>query len=506
MRMKRFLYFVISMVMILPIISISFKPIKVIADEAYLWPAKGTQKINQYYSSSHDGLDIGGSLDTPILATMSGTVVAVIDGDVPNKWIGYGKGVVIKHSNGYYSHYAHMNYTSVSVDQYVSQGHQIGGMGTTGNSTGVHLHFAVATSMYGAGGRINVNPDVINYIFDIHTHNYSYKSTVTKQPTCTENGIRTNTCSCGESKTESIPATGHTYSKKEVYPTLESEGYTIYTCTKCGDTYKGNSVPPIEMGEDGWYYSDMLPSDITDSDYEIQYKHSYKKKATSSPGSDWIKGDLASSGYENVGDAFTTAKKVDTSDTLVMTNYFYYHYCGGSAGTEANYEQTSKFVHYDYIYPEYSVVVKSTGMDGEFPYFVLGWANDNSTVFCSSGTTCDGSAGSHGERSKAWYRMATYQNRKFVSYYNYTKETDWITKKDSNATTIKYRYRPINNTVIGDVNSDGEFTVADVVLLQHWLLAVPDAELANWQAADLCEDGKLDVFDLVMMKRKLINS
>ncbi len=58
--------------------------------------------------------------------------------------------------------------------------------------------------------------------------------------------------------------------------------------------------------------------------------------------------------------------------------------------------------------------------------------------------------------------------------------------------------------VVCDVNDDGEFTVADVVLLQKWLLAVPDAYLANWKAADLCEDEKLNVFDLCLMKRALL--
>lgn len=51
---------------------------------------------------------------------------------------------------------------------------------------------------------------------------------------------------------------------------------------------------------------------------------------------------------------------------------------------------------------------------------------------------------------------------------------------------------------------DGEFTVADVVLLQKWLLAVPDTTISDWKAADLCKDDKLDVFDLCLMKRKLI--
>lgn len=58
--------------------------------------------------------------------------------------------------------------------------------------------------------------------------------------------------------------------------------------------------------------------------------------------------------------------------------------------------------------------------------------------------------------------------------------------------------------VVGDVNADGEFTVADIVLMQKWLLAVPDVRLADWKAGDLCEDNRLDVFDLCLMKRELI--
>ena len=56
----------------------------------------------------------------------------------------------------------------------------------------------------------------------------------------------------------------------------------------------------------------------------------------------------------------------------------------------------------------------------------------------------------------------------------------------------------------GDANGDGEFNVADVVLLQKWLLAVPDTHLANWNAADFCCDNKLDIFDLVLMRKALL--
>ena len=57
--------------------------------------------------------------------------------------------------------------------------------------------------------------------------------------------------------------------------------------------------------------------------------------------------------------------------------------------------------------------------------------------------------------------------------------------------------------VAGDVNADGSLNVSDLVLLQKWLLAAPDAELANWQAGDLREDNRLDAFDLCLMRRML---
>ena len=57
--------------------------------------------------------------------------------------------------------------------------------------------------------------------------------------------------------------------------------------------------------------------------------------------------------------------------------------------------------------------------------------------------------------------------------------------------------------VVGDVNADGKFNIADLVTLQQWLLDVPDVTLVDWQAGDLCEDGKIDIFDMIMM-RKLI--
>lgn len=61
-----------------------------------------------------------------------------------------------------------------------------------------------------------------------------------------------------------------------------------------------------------------------------------------------------------------------------------------------------------------------------------------------------------------------------------------------------------DNTVLYDVNADGQFNISDVVLLQKWLLAVPDTYLTDWKAGDIYKDGRIDVLDLVIMKSKLL--
>ncbi len=57
----------------------------------------------------------------------------------------------------------------------------------------------------------------------------------------------------------------------------------------------------------------------------------------------------------------------------------------------------------------------------------------------------------------------------------------------------------------GDVNADGRFSVEDVIMLQKWLIAVPDATLTDWQAGDMLENGIIDSFDLSIMKRELLS-
>ena len=66
-------------------------------------------------------------------------------------------------------------------------------------------------------------------------------------------------------------------------------------------------------------------------------------------------------------------------------------------------------------------------------------------------------------------------------------------------------YQEPDDEVIGDINMDGVCDKKDAVLLQSWLLAIPDTELAKWEAGDMNKDGKLNAVDLSLLKRYLLN-
>ena len=89
------------------------------------------------YQSTHTGLDIGAAFGATIVAADGGTVTtAGVKG-------GYGNCVMIDHGNGYYTLYGHMSSIAVSLGQTVSKGDTVGYVGSTGVSTGPHLHFEI---------------------------------------------------------------------------------------------------------------------------------------------------------------------------------------------------------------------------------------------------------------------------------------------------------------------------------------------------------------------------
>lgn len=119
----------------------------IVGTGAYTWPLPGIYPSSNTYGMRlhpilnvmrfHAGTDIGANTGTPILAADSGTVTIATMGS------GYGNYVVISHGEGRTTLYAHMSAIGVSAGQNVTKGDVIGYVGSTGLSTGPHLHFEV---------------------------------------------------------------------------------------------------------------------------------------------------------------------------------------------------------------------------------------------------------------------------------------------------------------------------------------------------------------------------
>ena len=98
------------------------------------------------------------------------------------------------------------------------------------------------------------------------SHTHSYTSKVTTAAACTTAGVRTYTCGCGDTYTESIPATGHSWNDGvvTVAPTEETEGVKTYTCTRCGETYT-ESIPTLDHTHS--YTSQVVAPTCTEQGY-----------------------------------------------------------------------------------------------------------------------------------------------------------------------------------------------------------------------------------------------
>jgi murein DD-endopeptidase MepM/ murein hydrolase activator NlpD len=121
---------------------------------AWLWPTDGcyiTVYFHQYYRwGLHQGLDIDGTYTSNIYATRGGTITRA-------SWYdGYGNCIEIDHGDGYTTRYGHASKFYVSVGDTVNAGDVIGKVGTTGRSTGTHLHFEINS------GGSHLNP--LNFI------------------------------------------------------------------------------------------------------------------------------------------------------------------------------------------------------------------------------------------------------------------------------------------------------------------------------------------------------
>jgi len=112
----------------------------------FIWPSNNHTLSGYDYSDVHRGIDIAGNTGEAVYATDAGVIVYA-------GWnnYGYGNMVMIDHGNGFQSLYAHLSAFNVGCGQSVGQGDVIGAIGSTGNSSGSHLHFEILSG----SGKLN---------------------------------------------------------------------------------------------------------------------------------------------------------------------------------------------------------------------------------------------------------------------------------------------------------------------------------------------------------------
>lgn len=105
----------------------------------FVWPLKApiSSGYGPRWGRFHDGIDIDGAMGDPIKAAAAGTVV------FSDRLGGYGRLIVIRHKNGFFTAYAHNKKNLVKKGKWVRQRQIIGKVGNSGKSTGDHLHFEV---------------------------------------------------------------------------------------------------------------------------------------------------------------------------------------------------------------------------------------------------------------------------------------------------------------------------------------------------------------------------
>ena len=140
-----------------------------------------------------------------------------------------------------------------------------------------------------------------------HTHNYT--GIITKEATCTEAGVRTYTCSCGDSYTENMPATGHSYvSKVTKAATTTEEGIMTYTCSKCGHSYTQpiTKIKSDDSSKDNGSQN-QKPQSGTDNGNQNQ-----KPQPDSTSIKPYIKDDSGKEGWDVIKPQLEEAKAGDT--------------------------------------------------------------------------------------------------------------------------------------------------------------------------------------------------
>lgn len=353
---------------------------------------------------------------------------------------------------------------------------------------------------------------------------HSYGSWTTERAaSCLNEGSEKRTCSvCGKSETRTISAKGHSYISKVVPPTHTEEGYTLHTCTNCGNTYKDN-------------YTDKLVLEFTasGSSVNISMDKNEKKCITFSyknapPDVKTVNVNVTSNGK-----AVATMKWGEWEGHSIPLYFTALKTGTGSVTVKLNDADTKEVlatktinvtVSCDHSFGEWTTTKSPTCNNDGISERVCSICGKTETEYLATTghkwsewtvikeATCT----KEGEKRRKCSICGAYSGTSIpMISHKYTKKIIDPTYTEYGYTlytcslcgdSYKDNYTNKLVKVQGDINADGKFNVSDAVLLQNWLLAVPNTNLADWKAADLCEDDRLDVFDLCMMKRMLVEN
>jgi len=311
-------------------------------------------------------------------------------------------------------------------------------------------------------------------------HTHSYEAAVTKAATCTQSGVMTYTCSCGDSYTEAIAPAGHQYTAERVEATCIAPGYTVHTCSVCADSY---TVYDDAAGE----WSEEKPEGVDESLIETRTEYRYRDYETTTSYDPAVPGwELLGSTWQNTGSGRVDYVKSWPSGFLTSHSlYAQYHNSPKSASetatdkTEITGDAVSGYLYYHWcrgIYNEGPINRGSkSSRQGEFTAFhafysttdpaTLTADTDGSVVF-PNGSCC---------KDSHWYFHTPVNTQTYTTYRNqfrYGRWTDWsdwsdtvYTETDTRTVETRTVYRDISGG-LGDHEWDSGVVTADPTCLE----------------------------------------
>lgn len=325
---------------------------------------------------------------------------------------------------------------------------------------------------------------------------------VTTQPTCENKGVKTFTCSsCNTTRTEDVAALGHQYEAVTVPATCTDAAYTKYTCSRCGNTYN----EPI----DGWseWSTTTPPANAKETQQKTQYRYRTKETSTGSDpekagwttdsnGATWQQTSSGTHAYFSRPNGFNSSEYTNYSSSAISS------YSNTTTKRDVSSASHRSYIYWHWAYP-YTYGNGGNTIIGDF--YGDTWQNyeGSATVweaFESSGdvterTNSDGTVvvQGHSSYSYNWFKTEVYQQTytDYAKQYSYYRWSDWSAWQDDSVTASsdkQVEQRTVYRYLSDDNNATGH---------QFGTTWKYDAE-GHWQECSVCgvkSESESHIFD-----------